>query len=213
MARKQHEHVTVDPVARTGSADAVVVHGTGVNVDRVDTELPAAEVRSQHGGLDLPAVLAGTFAALGLLLALTSLAGAVLTVALDDLGEASLGAVVAGLVVLALALLFGGWVAGRSARYDGARNGLLAGLLFIVVAAVLAAIAAGNDEVRDLGLPSFSFGGGTAAAIAAGLVALVVVLAAAAIGGRLGAGWHRRVDSLLLHTRAGGVQPYPGGDR
>jgi hypothetical protein len=45
-------------------------------------------------------------------------------------------------LLLALSGLAAGWVAGRAARYDGARNGLLAGLLLALLLALLGAAGA-----------------------------------------------------------------------
>ncbi|MCW2665392.1 MAG: conserved rane protein of unknown function [Frankiales bacterium] len=212
MAR--HEHATV---ASQGGGlptpDTVVVHGDGVRVDRVHTELPRAEARSRFGGVDPLAVLAGTTAAIGTLAVLSSLAGALGRVGYTQgVGEQELStaALAAGLVILGLSLLWGGWVTGRVARYEGKRNGFLTGLLFVLLSAALAAAASASDDVRNLELPSWlDTDTLTVAAIASAVTGLIVALGAATLGGRIGAGWHRKVDDALLGTRAGGVAPYP----
>jgi hypothetical protein len=105
------------------------------------------------------------------------------------------------LAVLALSYFAGGYVAGRLARFDGARNGLLCWLIGLL-ATVLAAVAgawlgtARADLVADLRLPVLPGDPGTLTV--AGVVALAAVLlvtaVAAALGGRVGEGYHRRVD-------------------
>src|SRR5207247_926408 len=100
--------------------------------------------------------------------------------------------------------LAGGYVAGRLARFDGARNGLLAwllGLVVTVLAGVAAAVVGVNSGltavVRLPTLPanvpvdasSMTVGGAVLLA-----VTVVVTALAAAIGGRLGERFHRRVD-------------------
>lgn len=221
MAR-QHEHADADAQADTtrpgagrlhDGSDAVVVHGQGVRVDRVDTELPRAEARARFGGVDPMAVLAGTGAAVGGLVVLSALAGAVGRIGYaQGAGEQALSVagLVAGLAVLGLSLLFGGWVAGRVARYEGKRNGLLTGLAVVVLCAVLAALASSSDSVRDLQLPTWLDADAlTVAALASAVTGLIVALGSATLGGALGARYHRRVDDALLNTRAGGIAPYP----
>lgn len=207
MARSSRPHAESEgrPLA-TAPRDTVVVHGRGVHVGRADLDVPTAEARHRFGGLDPVAVLAGVLTALGTLALLGALSGLVVRSGLD--ADLTLPGLITGLVLLALALLIGGYVAGRVARYDGARNGLLTGVLFVLVTAGLAAAAAADDRVRDLGLPSW-LGLDSARAVLTALVALALVLGAATLGGMLGARWHRRADSVLLGTRPGGVNPYP----
>ncbi len=124
--------------------------------------------------------------------------------------ELSVAGLVAGLVVLGLSLLFGGYVAGRVARYEGKRNGLLTGILFVLLTAALAAAAASSDSVRDLEVPRWLDRDTlTVAALASAVTGLIVALGASTFGGHLGARYHRRVDDVLLNTRAGGLAPYP----
>lgn len=214
MAR-QHEHADVSATTTSvrPGADAVIVHGEGVRVDRISTELPRVEARSRFGGVDPMAVLSGTLAAVGSLVVLSSVAGAVGRIGyLQGTGtqELSVAALVGGLVVLALSLLLGGYVAGRVARYEGKRNGLLTGIAFVVLSAALAAAATSSGKVRNLELPRWvDTDTLTVAALVSAGVALVVALVAATLGGALGARYHRRVDDVLLNTRAGGLTPYP----
>ena len=159
------------------------------------------------------AILAGTMAAIGTLLLLSSLAGALGRIGYEQgTGDEQLSSagLVAGLIVLGLSLLFGGYVAGRVARYEGKRNGLLTGVLFAVLSALVAGLASQSDRVRDLELPRFiDTDTLTVAALASAVTALIVALGAATLGGRFGAAYHRRVDDALLGTRAGGLAPYP----
>jgi hypothetical protein len=99
-------------------------------------------------------------------------------------------------------------VAGRVARYDGGRNGVLTVLWFVLLAAAAAALGAlaGDeyDAFRNVNLPQwFDSDAFTGAAIATGALALAVMLLAGWTGGRLGERYHRRADSLLTHTRPG----------
>jgi hypothetical protein len=118
-------------------------------------------------------------------------------------------------LLLALSGLAAGWVAGRAARYDGARNGLLAGLLMALLLAMLG--AAGAYSAADGGLPVSLDGDRlTTAAIIAAVVGLAIAALAGLLGGTLGAKWHRDVDDVLVGTRPGGVASQldgPGASR
>ena len=214
MARaREHTDVTATTGAVQSDVERVVVHGEGVRVDRVDTELPRIEARSRFGGVDPMAILSGTMAAVGTLLLLSSLAGALGRIGFEQgAGEEQLStaAIVAGLIVLGLSLLFGGYVAGRVARYEGKRNGLLTGIAFAALCALIAGLASQSERLRDLELPRFlDTGDLSVAALASAVTGLIVAIGAAVLGGRFGAAYHRRVDDALLNTRAGGLAPYP----
>lgn len=182
-------------------------------VDEHDTVVGA-----RRRGFDLPATLAGSLAALGTLLLLASIAGAIGSVGyqsgLED-GDVSIGGLIAGLVILLLAGLVGGWVAARIARRRGALHGLVAVLWLIVLAAVLAglgAIAGDSFDIGDdVGLPDwFNDDNFTLGAIITGAVALLLLLLGGFLGGRLGD--RRRHDQAvaLVETRHA-VSEHPGG--
>ncbi|MCF6745816.1 hypothetical protein E9529_16335 [Blastococcus sp. KM273128] len=104
------------------------------------------------------------------------------------------------LVVLFLAYLAGGYVAGRMARFDGARQGVavwIIGLLVVLALAALGAILGAEYNVlQQLQLPRIPVGEGTATT--AGIIALVAVLLVtllgAVLGGKLGTRYHRKID-------------------
>lgn len=191
--------------------ETVVVHGTDIRVERAHAELPLAEARSRYGGIDVPAILAGALAGLGtaaLLAALATAAGSQAS-RLGQVGdgELALGGLITAVIVLALSGLVGGWVAGRVARFDGARNGLLTGVVLLLLLAGLG--AAGSYAASETaGLPVIDLDRDTmtTAALIGALVGVVVTLAASAFGGRLGARWHRSVDDLVVGTRPGAVK-------
>jgi hypothetical protein len=187
------------------SPETVVVHGSDVHVERANFELPMAEARSRFGGVDVPAVLGGALAGLGAAAVLGGLASAIgREVGQGDAEDLAVGGLLTAVVVLALSALAGGWVAGRAARFDGARNGLLAGLVLSFLLAVLG--AAGAYSAAESGLPvSFDSDRLTTAALIGALVGLAVTLLAATYGGRIGARWHRDVDDVVVGTRPGAV--------
>jgi hypothetical protein len=107
------------------------------------------------------------------------------------------GAAVVAIVVLTVGYLAGGYVAGRLARFDGARNGLLAWVIGLLATAVVAlATSTGNTRFTlpgDATLTVQQLSGWVVlgAAVAATLVAAV-------LGGMLGERYHRKVDRAGL---------------
>lgn len=164
--------------------------------------------RDDFGGIDVPATLAGTMAALGTAVLLGGLLAGAGSFGYQQgvVGEdLSLGGLIAGLVTLLIAFLVGGWVAGRMARYDGGRNGLMTALWFVVLAAVAGALGAwvGSeyDVFSDVQLPQWFSGDATTwQAVLTGAVAIVVMFVAGFLGGTSGARYHRKADRLILDT-------------
>jgi hypothetical protein len=200
-------------VEKGGAEEQGRVDGRRV-IDEPSREVPTAEVapipvRERFGGSKLGAAFFGWLVAIGMTVLLTGVVALVVaamgrnlssvpfvadaaTVGLAGLGTAA--------VVLAVAYFFGGYVAGRLARFDGARNGLLAWLLGLIVA-VLAAVAAtvvgaSTDLAATVHLPILPVNVSALTVSGAIVLALTVVVTAltAALGGRLGERFHRRVD-------------------
>jgi hypothetical protein len=180
---------------------------------------PDEVIGARRAGFDLPATIGGALAALGSFLLLSAIVGAVVgsigyqaDVDGRDLG---IGGLIAGLVVLLLACLIGGWVAGRMARRRGGAHGLGAALWLVLLAAGLAALAAvaGDDlDVRNrVGLPDwFSSDALGTAAIITGVVALALML----VGGYLGGRWGERrghTDEVELVEHRSAVRRHSGG--
>ena len=86
----------------------------------------------------LGALLVGLLAAAGAAVGLTELSDADVAGAATEIG---LGGAIALLAALAIAYFAGGYVAGRMSRFDGARQGLGAWLLGLVVTVALAVAA------------------------------------------------------------------------
>ena len=172
-------------------------------------------VDAQHerfGGIKWGAAFFGWLSANGLavlLIALVSATGVAIGLtqgvpsadeATSNAGGIGIGGGIALLVVLFLAYLAGGYVAGRMSRFDGARQGVavwLIGLLVVVVLAVVGAVAGAKYNVlSQLNLPRIPVDEGTAttAGIVALVAVLVVTLIGAVLGGKLGERFHRKVD-------------------
>lgn len=172
---------------------------------------PDDDVRgAERSRFDIPATIAGALAALGALLLLSSILGAVVgTIGYQtgvDGQDLSIGGLIAGLVVLFIAALVGGWVAGRMARRRGALHGLVAMLWLVLLAvllAVLAAVAGDKYDVRDrVGLPNWFSGDAVGpAAIITGLLAVALLLLGGWLGGRWGDRGRTEAPVEVVETR------------
>lgn len=174
---------------------------------------PIAAAHDRFGGIDIPASLVGMLTALAVLVLLGGLVGAAVGaigyqtgLSGDTVEDISIASLVGGLVVLAIAYLIGGWTAGRIARYDGARNGLMTGVWTVILAAVLSGLAAwlGSeyDVFANVELPQwFDQDALTTAALVSGLVALATMLVAGLLGGLWGTRYHRLADETILDSR------------
>ena len=192
--------------------DAAVRTTEGATVTRGASRDAVAAQHARFGGIKWGAAFFGWLTANGLaviLVALLSAAGVALGLArnVDTPDEAAqqaqtlgVGGGIAVLVVLFLAYLAGGYVAGRMARFDGARQGLavcVIGLLVVLVLAAAGAILGSQYNVlQQLNLPRIPIDEGTATT--AGIITLVaillVTLLGAVLGGKLGDRFHRKVD-------------------
>jgi hypothetical protein len=196
-AREAERVEAAETAERRVEAQPRPVHGIDAAHDR-------------FGGLDLPAGLIGMLTALASAVLLAGLAGAAIGVVGyqtgldgDDVADISTASLIGGIAILFVAYLIGGWAAGRMARYDGARNGLMTGVWTIVLAAILSALAAGfgdeYDVLRNVDLPQwFDRDAITARAIVSGAVAIAAMLVAGLIGGAWGERYHRRADRTIV---------------
>jgi hypothetical protein len=184
----------------------------GATVTRGAGRDAVAAQHARFGGIQWGAAFFGWLSANGLaviLIALLSAAGLALGLAqgvdtadeaVDQANEIGIGGGIAILVALFLAYLAGGYVAGRMARFDGARQGLAVWLVGLIVVVVLAAagalLGAQYNVLGQLNLPRIPVNEGTAttAGIITLVAVLVVTLLGAVLGGKLGDRYHRRVD-------------------
>jgi hypothetical protein len=199
----QHE-TRVQPTAPIRTDGATVSRGT-------PREAVAAQ-RAVFGGIKWGAAFFGWLSANGLaviLIAVLSAAGVALGLAqgVDSADEAAeqvetlgIGGGIAVLIALFLAYLAGGYVAGRMARFDGARQGVAVWLIGLLVVLVLAAagviLGAQYNVLQQLNLPRIPIDEGTATT--AGIITLVAILLVtflgALLGGKVGERYHRKVD-------------------
>ncbi len=176
--------------------------------------------QERFGGIKFGSAFFGWLTAMGAALLLTALVAAIGTAiglvspgtvedaaaaAEDDMGMATIIGAIALALVLFISYYAGGYVAGRMARFSGAKQGLAVWLWAIVIAIVVAIISALAGAQWDIlaaldGFPRIPLTAETATAtgILTAIGAAVVTLAGAVLGGMAGMRYHRRVDRVGL---------------
>jgi hypothetical protein len=192
------------------------------DLDRPDTDSPAVtdSVRDHFGGMKAGSAFFGWLTAMGMSVLLTALlvaAGTAVGLATDtNVDQATeqasqspetigiAGALALG-VVLFVAYYCGGYVAGRMARFDGARQGFAVWLWAIVIAIVVAVVGAVAGNKYDIfsqlnNFPRIPVDPGklSTTGIVALVGAVVLALVGAVLGGLAGMRFHRRVDDAEL---------------
>jgi len=177
--------------------------------------------KSEFGGMKFGSAFFGWLTATGtavLLTALVAAAGAAVGLgtsggsadrAVDQANKnaSTVGIVgaIALVVVLFVAYFCGGYVAGRMARFDGAKQGIAVWLWAVIIAVVVALLSLVlGSQYNILGnLNSFpriplNEGSVTVTGVVTAIIVAVVSLGAAILGGISGMAYHRRVDRVGL---------------
>ena len=109
------------------------------------------------------------------------------------------------LVIVFVAYLCGGYVAGRMARFNGVKQGIAVWLWAVIIAIIVAIISAVAGAKFDVlanlnGFPRIPVNEGTLtiAGVVTAIGLAVVSLIGAILGGLLGMRFHRRVDKAGL---------------
>jgi uncharacterized membrane protein len=188
-----------EPVASNNADPAAAGPTDDTATRRLDkgvlTDVRALQ-RERFGGTKLGSAFFGWLVAVGLTVLLGVLAGAV-TAAIG--ADAAVGAIVT-VAVLLVSYFTGGYVAGRLARFDGARNGFLSWVVGVVATIVLTVVAAfvgaQYDVLNRVSLPTLptSLADVTATGMILAAIAVLGTLLAAVVGGKAGERFHRRVD-------------------
>lgn len=173
----------------------------------------------RFGGVKVGSAFFGWLTAMGLAVLLTAVIAAAGTAvgletgtntttatneAASNAGTVGLVGAIAIAVILFVSYYCGGYVAGRMARFNGARQGVAVWLWSVVVAIVVGVIGAVAGSRYDvLGrlnsfprLPMHVSNLTTAGAVAL-VVALLIALVGAILGGIAGMRFHRRVDRVV----------------
>jgi len=172
-----------------------------------------AREKEAFGGIKFGSAFFGWLTTIGATILLVAIATAVAAginidpgVSSQDLRGVGIGVAIALLVILFIAYFVGGYVAGRMARFDGARQGFAVWLWAVVVAIILtiAGVIARQqtDITSQVNLPSIPVSADevTAGGLIGLAIVLVVTLVAAILGGLAGMRFHRRVDRAGFDT-------------
>ena len=216
------------PVVReTPVRETPVVRDTRPDVDAVAAEQPSnlrhdvvAREKEEFGGFKFGSAFFGWLTATGtavLLTALVAAAGAAVGlgngVSTEDAADAAtdnaetvgLVGAIALIVIILIAYFAGGYVAGRMARFSGAKQGLAVWIWAVVIAIVVAVISALAGSQFDIlgnlnSFPRIPLGEGalTSASVITAVLIAVASLVGAVLGGLAGMRYHRRVDRAGL---------------
>lgn len=211
--RRPHYEEQSDQAETEQMHEQPVREGTGrersstVPMQRGDEERERRR-EQELGGFKIGAAFFGWLVAVGLMILLTGILAAIVAAfgATLDIspGQAEgmavaigLGTGIALLLVNLLAYFGGGYVAGRLARYKGARQGLgvwLIGLVVTLVVAALGAIFGSQYNVFEQAqMPAIPSGASAGGIIWLALL-LLATLAAAMLGGKAGQRYHKKID-------------------
>ena len=185
-----------------------------------DRHTVLAREKEAHGGIKWGSAFFGWLTAAGTAILVTALLSAIGTaVGLGALSgpqqagrEASQNAETVGivgavalLVILFVAYYAGGYVAGRMARFDGAKQGVAVWLWALVIAIVVAALVAvaGSEynvlsQLNSLPRVPISEGDLATGGIITAVAAIAASLGGAILGGLAGMRFHRKVDRTGL---------------
>jgi len=181
-------------------------------------ETLAAAQAERFGGMKVGSAFFGWLSAMGMAVILTAILAAAGTAvglgtgtdateaaqkASQDVGTVGIVGAVALAVILFVSYFCGGYVAGRMARFNGARQGVavwLWALVVIVVVGIVGAVAGSKYDVLGQ-LNSFprvpvKQSDLTTAGVVALVLAAVTSLVGAVVGGSAGMRFHRRVDQV-----------------
>lgn len=186
-----------------------------VDPNLTDQQTAVAREKEQFGGIKVGSAFFGWLTATGMAVLLTALVAAAGTAvglasdtsvneAVDQAasnGTVGLVGIIVLLVILFLSYYSGGYVAGRMARFNGAKQGLMVWIWAIIAAVVIAILGliAGQQFNVLASLNSFpripiNEGQLDTTSIVAAVVVAVVSLVGAILGGLAGMRFHRKVD-------------------
>jgi hypothetical protein len=203
------EHTRADHTAAVTTAEPHLDHRAVV-----------ARERAEFGGIKFGSAFFGWLTATGTAVLFTALIAAIgvgiglgagtdadeaTNQANENPGTVGLVGAIALLAILFVSYYCGGYVAGRMARFNGAKQGFAVWLWSLLAAGVVAAISAAAGDKFDImaWLDSFprlpiSDGDLPTAAIVTALAVAAAGLIGAILGGLAGMRYHRRVDRVGL---------------
>ncbi len=211
------------PDTRTGSSGASAerdyvpaASAPAAGPNLTDRQTAVAREKERFGGIKVGSAFFGWLTATGMAVLLTALVAAAGTAvglatntdvneavnqAASNTGTVGLVGIIVLLVILLLSYYCGGYVAGRMARFNGAKQGLMVWIWALIVAVLVSilGLVAGQQFNVLANLNSFpripvNEGQLTTTSIIAAVVVALVALAGAVLGGLAGMRFHRKVD-------------------
>jgi hypothetical protein len=195
---------------------ATPVVGPASDPTLANRETAVARQKERFGGIKVGSAFFGWLTATGMAVLLTALVAAAGTAvglasntdvneavnqAAQNTGTVGLVGIIVLLVILFLSYYCGGYVAGRMARFNGAKQGLMVWIWALIAAVVVAVlgVVAGQQFNVLANLNSFpripiNEGQLTTTSIIAAIVVAAVALVGAVLGGLAGMRFHRKVD-------------------
>lgn len=194
-----------------GRAEPVTERRTEVDTPR---EPVLTHIDRARGGVSLWSILSGTLVAFGAFVVIAAIVGSILAgtgitergINPEDVRAAGIGSAIGLIIAQFLAYLWGGYTAGRMARGSGALNGVLVALTGIVLVIILGSVVAAVGPEAGVQAPDpqtfpLPLNEMQDIATGAGIGLLVAMFLGAALGGRMGARWHTRLEDTDLASR------------
>ena len=210
-------HAVPNDRAETAPGSNSRTEDAGDRPEPVDRRDVVAKQKDQFGGMKFGSAFFGWLAATGMAVLLTALVagagtalglGANVNTTAPTASDVQTVGIVGGIVLLVIvfvAYLCGGFVAGRMSRFNGVRQGVAVWLWAVIIAIVVAIIGAVAGARFDVlanlnGFPRIPINEGTLtlAGVVTAVGLAVVSLVGAILGGVLGMRFHRRVDKAGL---------------
>ncbi|MDQ0674780.1 hypothetical protein QFZ36_002341 [Pseudarthrobacter siccitolerans] len=194
-----------------------------VDPNLTDRQTAVAREKEQFGGIKVGSAFFGWLTATGMAVLLTALVAAAGTAvglatntdvneavnqAASNSGTVGLVGIIVLLVILFLSYYCGGYVAGRMARFNGVKQGLMVWIWALIVAVLVSilGLVAGQQFNVLANLNSFpripiNEGQLNTMSIVAAVVVALVALVGAVLGGLAGMRFHRKVDKAGFTPR------------
>jgi hypothetical protein len=202
-------------VADPGATDGAAAYPGVADPNVTDRQTAVAREKEQFGGIKVGSAFFGWLAATGMAVLLTAFVAAAGTAVglanntdvndavsqVTSNGTVGLVGIIVLLVILFVSYYSGGYVAGRMARFNGAKQGFMVWIWALIAAVVIAVLGlvAGQQFNVLANLNSFpripiNEGELTTTSIIAAVVVALIALAGAVLGGLAGMHFHRKVD-------------------
>ncbi|MDQ0662454.1 hypothetical protein QFZ35_000952 [Arthrobacter ulcerisalmonis] len=214
--RTERQYEAAPPSAEREYTPAPTAAAPRVDPTLANRETAVARQKERFGGIKVGSAFFGWLTATGMAVLLTAFVAAAGTAvglasntdvneavnqASQNSGTVGLVGIIVLLVILFLSYYCGGYVAGRMARFNGAKQGLMVWIWALVAAIVIAilGLVAGQQFNVLANLNSFpripiNEGQLTTTSIIAAIVVAAVALVGAVLGGLAGMRFHRKVD-------------------